>query len=539
VLTDEIDAELALKATETEVNNALALKTNLTGNHLGTWQGYSPTQTDPGIQAVVDEHTIQINNNNANIKNFNLIAQSSKPSKQGISSCSPKLAIKQDDDAFYIVQKANKGYVGYTFDTLNGTDVDSYGVNWELVRIKKVQHLADAYVAFTTYQNVIGTLVTSIEGTQEANALEQLLCNYDSVKAESATNKSNKSGNIGLELYYISDNSNPSSVDWVIIAGKNKKANIVLYGNATSSQDVDILVNGIVVKKEINTRMFYTQSNNPCIIEFEIPTAISQLTNKDITITIRNNSLSERLYFSCVNFINLENYNGEHVDTYKTLANTLKFISANGASDYAIKEWMGDYCGSYHGGETRDIGRINWKNSTSPLIRNHNDTSLYNFSEITNNDWCVLSNLTMFQQTNLINKAKIISEFNFDTDGSLDMSFGFYENTINIEVFYTALTATNLDFKYLTYPISKQIADLSGETEFEIVEGKITQRSASRNAEMTIRFTKFNDYLYDRKAFINATASYFKFYYGAISTIAGGSTIPNLNFSKSLDFHIW
>jgi hypothetical protein len=37
-----------------------ANKTDLTGNHQGTWQGYSPTQTDPGIQSVVDDHTAQL-----------------------------------------------------------------------------------------------------------------------------------------------------------------------------------------------------------------------------------------------------------------------------------------------------------------------------------------------------------------------------------------------------------------------------------------------------------------------------------------------
>lgn len=45
--------------TEAEVN-ALLLA-NQQGNHIGTWQGYSPTQTDPGIQAVVDEHTTILN----------------------------------------------------------------------------------------------------------------------------------------------------------------------------------------------------------------------------------------------------------------------------------------------------------------------------------------------------------------------------------------------------------------------------------------------------------------------------------------------
>lgn len=43
--------------TEAEVNELLL--ENQQGNHLGTWQGYSPVQSDPGIQAIVNEHTNQ------------------------------------------------------------------------------------------------------------------------------------------------------------------------------------------------------------------------------------------------------------------------------------------------------------------------------------------------------------------------------------------------------------------------------------------------------------------------------------------------
>ena len=48
--------------TETEINTLLNAKTNLTGNHLGTWQGFSPVQSDPGIQAVVNANTLSLAN---------------------------------------------------------------------------------------------------------------------------------------------------------------------------------------------------------------------------------------------------------------------------------------------------------------------------------------------------------------------------------------------------------------------------------------------------------------------------------------------
>jgi hypothetical protein len=52
-----------------------ANKTDLTGNHQGTWQGYTPTQTDPGIQSVVDDHTSQLadNANDINSRSINVL----------------------------------------------------------------------------------------------------------------------------------------------------------------------------------------------------------------------------------------------------------------------------------------------------------------------------------------------------------------------------------------------------------------------------------------------------------------------------------
>lgn len=472
----------------------------------------------------------------SDVQNFNLMAQSPRPPKQGVSTSSPKLAIKKGIDYFNFIQKANKGYVAYLFNTNDGTAVDSHGVNWELVRLKEVRHLADAYLAYTNHVNVVGTLIESVAPSQAPNAIEMRTNNYDSTKAVNTANDSNKTENVGIGLYYIESATAPSSVDWVVKKGKKKKANILMWASSTSSDDIDILVNGSVVK-HVNQKAFYTGASEAFFVEFEIPS--DQYSSGDITITLRNNSLTSRAYFSCLNFTKLKDYDGEHVDTYKTLANSLKFIDAVGASDYAIKEWNGLYCGSYHGGETRETGRLTWKNPLSPIIKSDADVSLYNFEDIAVDDWCVLDSLVMYQQTDLIAKAKMISEFNFDVDGTLDLSFGLYNNTINIEVIYTALTCTHLDFKYVSYPTVDQILDGSGEHEYEIVEGKFIQRSASRNAEMIIRFTKFNDYLYDRNPFINATPSYNKFYYGAVSTIAGGVVVPNLNFSKSLDFHVW
>lgn len=57
--------------TEAEVN-ALLLA-NQQGNHLGTWQGRTPVESDPGIQAIVNEHTEQIKKIAINVKDFGAV----------------------------------------------------------------------------------------------------------------------------------------------------------------------------------------------------------------------------------------------------------------------------------------------------------------------------------------------------------------------------------------------------------------------------------------------------------------------------------
>lgn len=57
--------------TESEV--AMLLLANQQGNHIGTWQGFSPVQTEPGIQAIVNNHTRQISNFGVNVKDFGAV----------------------------------------------------------------------------------------------------------------------------------------------------------------------------------------------------------------------------------------------------------------------------------------------------------------------------------------------------------------------------------------------------------------------------------------------------------------------------------
>ena len=51
----------------TEVTNKFKTKTDLNGDHKGTWQGYRPSQVDAAITSIIDEHTSQLAENTSQL----------------------------------------------------------------------------------------------------------------------------------------------------------------------------------------------------------------------------------------------------------------------------------------------------------------------------------------------------------------------------------------------------------------------------------------------------------------------------------------
>ena len=157
-------------------------------------------------------------------------------------------------------------------------------------------------------------------------------------------------------------------------------------------------------------------------------------------------------------------------------------------------------------------------------------------SNLETGEWRLQKQFRIEQRTSLANGgAKMTSVFSFDTDGTIDMDFG-YTGTIEVSNFYTALTNGNSKFTELTYPVYKVFSTTASGADYRIPlsEGKITQLNSSEALGMTIRFTKFNNRFTSRKAVILDSSYYKKFYYGIL--YGTPKVIPALTFSKSIDF---
>ena len=326
----------------------------------------------------------------------------------------------------------------YTFVSNNGdTSSASVGGNYDLLRPIAIESVLDC-VVWKEPVPVTGTMTTSVVAG-DFNGVESLL-----LEKATATNYTNR---VGLSLYDIDIGS---SVEFDFVTDTNPVANILYLSNTARSENVNIYVNDVLVKN-INTNKGYL--NGHYITEdFFVPSA--QNTSTSYKVKIINNG-TKKFSFVGFNFFRLKDYNGQQVDSYKVYRLKKYFISNVGASDYAIRDKdLGKWCGSYHGGEIRESGKITWNSSKFGTARYVLDTDI---TIIANNTFSLLNSLRITQFTNINNKAKMSSTFDFDIDGTLNMQFGLYENTINATDIYTSLTCTYSDFEKINYPTYKHI----------------------------------------------------------------------------------
>jgi hypothetical protein len=466
------------------------------------------------------------------ISNYTIYPQSPKPQKIGPRTCSYKIIHKTSANELQIIQKTNKGYVHYTFAKNTGASGEGdYGINHELIRLIRARHIQDAYVYKDVSTPTSGS-VTVQYAPGLFNTIESLL--FYLPQRDDAKSISSQNGN-GVGCYKIAASS---EVSYTLKVNKKKKANALFMCTPGGSQDVQIFVNNVLVKS-FNPRALVTSGGNSmALIEFELPSKAN--TSDTVTVKIRNNSGAGDAYLCALNFFELKDYDGQDISDYKCFGSAKSgWIENSGASDYALydadtRKWFG----SYHGGEISELDRILWENGS--VRGDEYSLSHVQFATINVGEWKVQKYFEIYQQTSLANgKAKMVSKFDFNTDGTIEMDFGYYDGQVNLGTFYTALTCTSVNFNYLFYPRYYYFGNTPTNTyyTFPVTEGRISQVSSTDVLQLDIRFTKFNNRYDSRGPTIADNDAYRKFYYGPIY---GQSSNPvkltALTFSKGLDF---
>ena len=522
---EKISVDSSKKVTHEEIKNIYKL--DETGNFTGSWFGLSkPTLTDEGLKATVEELKdnkipsieTSLDTITKDIADINLLAQGTLPAKQSISSCGKKLALKVSEDIYKIIQPTNKGYVAHTFKKGNGdTSSASAGENFDLLRLQMSEQINEVFV-WLEPSPVTGSLTTSIKPSV-FNTIEGMLI------TDTTTNSIN---NItGLSLY---DLEVGTSATFEFTTRKNSLANIMYLANTNRSENVEISVDGVVIKtinsnKGYNGGYYNTES-------FNVPSHSNA--NTKFTVKLENKG-TKKFSFVCFNFFKLKDFNGEEVGSFKAYKKDKVFINAVGASDYAIRDKeLGKWCGSYHGGEIAEQQKMTWN-----LSNKHGDDFWNKENHISNipvGRFTIVDDFRIIQKTKINNKATMTSIFDFNIDGTINMNFALTDNTIKATDIYTALTCTSTDFAFLSYPNIIGI-NQNANTNLEIQNGYVEQYSNEFNMKLGIRYNIFNNKYNTLGTYITHNQNYAKFYYGVITGYNEGIIIPNLTFSKALDFY--
>lgn len=471
-----------------------------------------------GVEAHIPKINEQLETITNDIADINLLPQGTLPSKQSISSCSKKLALKESDDVYKIIQATNKGYIAHTFQKgLGDSSSASVGGNYELIRLIKSEQINEVFL-WLEPSPTTGTLTTSI-APSEFNGVETMLI---------TSNTTNSINNIsGLSLY---DLANGESATFEFTTRKNNLANIMYLSSTNRSENVEISINNTVVKN-INSNKGYAGGYYN-IESFNVPSHSNASTK--FTVKLENKG-SKKFSFVCFNFFKLKEFNGEEVNSFKAYKKNKEFIHAVGSSDYAIRDKdLGKWCGSYHGGEIAEQQKITWNLSDKHGDDTWNLETL--IADIPVGRFTVVDDFRIIQKTNINNKATMTSIFDFNIDGTINMNFGLTGNTIKATDIYTALTCASTKFTFLTYPNIINI-NQNANTNLEIQNGYVEQYSNEFNMKLGIRYNIFNNKYNTLGTYITHNKNYAKFYYGVVTGYNEGIIIPNLTFSKALDFY--
>ena len=461
--------------------------------------------------------------------NFTLDANSSAPLKIQPSGNNFKLVDKVSADEMYVYQVAGNNYLRYFFKKNNGGS--GYGETYELLRSQKVEPISNIVVYKEVKNPTTGT-VTSLWNYTGTNSVERRVMpykNYDQAKRYS------NNGNTPIQSYQINAGQ---SVSYTMQGTPSKKMNVAFYarGGFTSSEDFAIKIDGEVLQ-ELNIKnapMQYTR-----IFEFITPP-----TDVTYTLTIENKS-AKGLYLTAINLFTLDEYKEQEVDSYVAYGQLGKtpFIDNQGANDYALKNLeTNKLFGSYHGGETVESCKMEYVDNAD-LIKG---VSLKKFSDIPINKFYLSKNLSIRQESTLIQRADTYSVADFNANGTLNFNFSYNilegATPIPIKDLWIGLTCTHSSFSKVKIPKRIDFGNTyTGETIFfPSTIGLCVQTTSDETQEIHIRHSRFkNTYAAtDYPQSVTDLEIYRKYYYAPIRGNTDNKVAPlTFQFNKALDFY--
>lgn len=479
------------------------------------WRGNSYTSkryVPVGVDINNETYWVMTGNYNAQIEQYRKEVRS----KQDKNDCSLETVSKTivgaiNENRNNIIE-ANKT-INTAFNTIDNTInyLPSSGVSSKLLYklgghtfiVTKKPNL-DGYVRFRMRDDIVDNSSASVGGSGQLLRSVEVL-NVTETKVMNFTESSNDGSwttgqaNYGSVLVDFRNNTGgtPTGGDYieynVFVPYGHTGIECMLYGSNGSSDDVSIMLDGSIIKtisfKKPSGQFFST------FVSCNYGThTIRFQTNKPAYIGVAG-----------VGVVDLENYKrgmvaDKAIVVYQGTSN--QYITNGGAIDYAMFSSEKDkWCGSYHGGETREMLKIVVDNKTIDL-----QNGMYIVGDL----------IEIEQRTNIIEQLKAYSRYLFRNDGVQEFEVVF-TGEMMVTQFITNMTTTHSDYTEVRYPIVADTINV-GTNYMPLGANYVIQRNPNNNQKI---ITVMNNNMItptQNQAYIQSSQYYNKVYKENVNT---------------------
>lgn len=398
-----------------------------------------------------------------------------------VGGVSPKVMVRVSDKVYRLITRkaSGRGYISYLIERGIGTTTNSIGAPFDLRRVTLVQNFTDAWVYKRTRSLYEGNWQDYAFASEVGRALRYW-------RLQSVT---------GTEF-----------IEFDVEVDETGKFTMAFYSTPSSDNKAPITVDGVEI-----ARVDLTRNPNNYFTE----TFTAKTGKRKVRIGFSGSGAVGRyMMVAGVNFYKLENADiTKEYDYYSYWSNTDDYIYNKGALDYAmVDNNTGQYCGSYHGGETlvREELRMDSKALT-----------------LADNEFKVGKLVELNQTTKIVDKLVSETIQRFNEDGVFDFLCNM-SGDMTVSTFYNCMTTTSDAFTKLVYP---KRMDINVAQDYTLGRSNVLiQENPVTNQRISTYMTIFNNDNNRNGGTIirRSVGGYNKIYYGKYVYSLG--KVEDLNF---------
>jgi len=466
------------------------------------------------------------------VKNCLLVGAFKKTKPDFVSIKSPavpvasqdiKMLIRRFDQAAYIMQSNNQGYIRTVIQDGIFTAIDSAGAPAELIRSTRVDAFHEVWVGHGV-ADVVNGVAPTIE-TFNGGVYQRL-----SSAGQTATSSFDKGA--GLSKYFITTNGHYVEYQNLEVINGIITLMIQTSGSTTFTTGFTVDIDGSPI--DLSGLITNSPSGDAGLLIYKIPVEFSEAAasnNRTLRVTHTGGTGVDKVNILGCNIYRLNELVKPLYNTnwFAAFALDVEYVSNNGASDYAIfdtddVQWIG----SVHGGETRSS------------YRTEIDGADFDYNLAAFEDVIMGSQIRIQQSTDINGKMQTYQYIDFSHFGGYSLQVSM-TGDVNCSDFFTCMSTSDPRFEFLEYPKS-QSTSIDGEYDVGNNDNVVVQYAPvaadgfdRRKIRNSFTFYNSGDTDYNGAYVQRSGALYNKLYYGPV--FDGQSNIKNIAFMVIKEFY--